>query len=1384
MRVRVIVQTRGPLTPTQSALLNKDYHSIKILSIFSLTNGFVAELPLGLILNLIKLPWVSFIWLDRMIKIPPFTATLQSTPSFTTSACSMVGNSSGFGGYNGTNVIIAILDTGIDLFHQDLGGVNLSTDYSSYLEDFNITELKIIGHVNFVEINPYPLDFHGHGTYVAGIVAGTNGTGIAPGAQLLNVKVLSDLGIGYWSWIISGIEWSATHGADIITMAFDTQAWGLPGLPSDPLNSAIDAVVDLGITVVTAAGDEGPAYFSIGSPGMSLKALTVGAYDGILEDIWEQSGRGPTLDFITKPDILAPGVNITSTCLTEYDLPFNVSGIISFSTYGTRIPNTNYSIANGTAAAAAYVAGVVALLLQQDQFLDPESVKMILQETASPLKMGSDHDAWGAGLINITRAQEYLTQNNLTSNLNTTRVFTPMLFYDGGLSNSNNASNITLLLSNYGSNVVLLNQSVLSTVTHLLMGFYGLEYNGTFSWLYEGTILREMHDAISFFNYSTIVSVLELGPFFIVIEVEGWNNSNGFRTNIHVINADPVGQYNVSLICSYTPDLFLNSLNDTLQYSSSLDSWFGNETWNGSTVYWGMNGSRVSLEHQSTTNGSIFGHTNLLATEMGNNTIGSKWSLTPTSLLGYKQNANLTSCIAFGDNYTDLLTNLNDTWDRLSLSTGNDLAILTVNDFSRMTRVGDVYSTQSLVMNIGRNTLSNINTAFMINRTEGDEGEVWLSYSQINSLDPFEFQWVNTSYSPTKPDIYAAFWIVGTEASIYEIIALLPYWNDFMNGSFVLSSEDYALDNIYAKNIFVQEESTPYLKKMATIFPNQGGIAPFELYFPNDFSVMNCTILSNYRLGSLSYQLSSPNLTLVEPMLTISINSSIPKYAILNVLVMIPMFPFEGNYTATLTISNDGQEICNFTLSFCIRYPLARALFYRPSPALSLEGFEDFESLDLFQLYEAFTKRLDTIYGNFYQFYNLIRNSGVDLDDFSLLSALDMSVELNSTVLSLLDAFIICDPLVNLTTSEINNLTQFVNDGKSLYIWLEPDSAGMASIRTLVENFGFNVSESISNDTSTFTDFYSHRLTYNLTQVQAESYIFFNITGSASSIINSSTNDVFSCFHETDPGNDTVGGDFTNGRVLAVGDSDLFKNFNISSEDNLIFANNTIQWLLTRKIITELNMQGEKYESTFRLNEFIYFSIHLETILGTNVLTNDTMVFVVFLFPDNTNLFWVALPTIDSWYNTLWLDNFTNTPGRYGIVFMINSSNALTTFHFQAFDILPAGEPDTSPSLPEVPDSNLIGAIFVLTIISLIVLTLILIFLMNRYELRRRMEAITTEKKKRDLGNVVSSIVALNTEMHHALSNPKISDEEKVLIFKSSMKKHKKLLKQSKKLDI
>ncbi|MGW0473943.1 S8 family peptidase [Streptomyces coeruleorubidus] len=240
-------------------------------------------------------------------------------------------------GYDGKGVKIAVLDTGVDATHPDLKG-------------------QVIGAKNFTT-SPDTTDKVGHGTHVASIAAGTGAKsggkykGVAPGAKIINGKVLDDGGFGSDSEVLAGIEWAAAEGADVVNMSLgggDTPA-------IDPLEAAVNKLSEeKGILFAIAAGNEGGfGEQTIGSPGSAAAALTVGAVDDkdVLADF---SSRGPGMDGALKPDVTAPGVDITAASAPGNQIAAEVGE-----------KPAGYMTISGTSMATPHVAGAAALLKQQ-----------------------------------------------------------------------------------------------------------------------------------------------------------------------------------------------------------------------------------------------------------------------------------------------------------------------------------------------------------------------------------------------------------------------------------------------------------------------------------------------------------------------------------------------------------------------------------------------------------------------------------------------------------------------------------------------------------------------------------------------------------------------------------------------------------------------------------------------------------------------------------------------------------------------------------------------------------------------------------------------------------------------------------------------------------
>jgi len=334
-------------------------------------------------------------------------------------------------GLSGAGVTVAVLDSGVQSGRADLGG-------------------RTAAAVDFTGGDGSGDDGCGHGTHVAGIIAG-DGTastgapffrtfyGIARQASLVNVRVLDGTGQGSVSNVIQGLGWAVAHKSDYGIRVINLSLGHPVGesYTTDPLCQAVEAAWQAGIVVVCAAGNGGranaaasgpagdnegwgTAYGSIQSPGNDPCVITVGAMkstDGVRahDTIATYSGRGPSrLDFVLKPDLVAPGnriisVNANGSFLDTHYGAIDGVGLSEYSTL-TVAPADTYLRLSGTSMAAPVVAGAAALLLQADPTLSPDTVKARLMVSADKAGYGAcglgdiDPCTYGAGYLDIPAA--------------------------------------------------------------------------------------------------------------------------------------------------------------------------------------------------------------------------------------------------------------------------------------------------------------------------------------------------------------------------------------------------------------------------------------------------------------------------------------------------------------------------------------------------------------------------------------------------------------------------------------------------------------------------------------------------------------------------------------------------------------------------------------------------------------------------------------------------------------------------------------------------------------------------------------------------------------------------------------------------------------------
>ena len=289
-------------------------------------------------------------------------------------------------GVDGTGVTVAMIDTGVAR-HEDFGH-------------------RVVARVDFTPGGAGD-DQYGHGTHLAGVIAGDGGAsggkwrGVAPGAELVSVKVAGADGSTDVSVVIAAIQWVVTHrgqyGIRVLNLAFGTDSTQPYAI--DPLNAAVERAWAAGITVVVSAGNRGPGVGTIAKPGDDPYVITVGAADlNQTPERWDDevapfSSRGPTRDGFEKPDVVAPGTTIVAT---------RDAGSAVDQLHPDAVVDEDYFKGTGTSQSGAVVSGIAALMYETNPNLTPRRVKGILMGTA--FRSAAYRVGGGDGLVDATGA--------------------------------------------------------------------------------------------------------------------------------------------------------------------------------------------------------------------------------------------------------------------------------------------------------------------------------------------------------------------------------------------------------------------------------------------------------------------------------------------------------------------------------------------------------------------------------------------------------------------------------------------------------------------------------------------------------------------------------------------------------------------------------------------------------------------------------------------------------------------------------------------------------------------------------------------------------------------------------------------------------------------
>src|SRR5713226_6821081 len=387
--VTVLVQYYNPPTSTDlnaakglGASNGKDLGLVKAYR-WTLSQGQLSSL-------ISKDPNIKYISLDRSLQ----GAMNNAVPAVGADIAHILG-------YDGTGVGVAVIDSGVNpVFDLTQAGVSRTS--------------RIVYSQNFDPSANTTNDLYGHGTHVAGILAGNGGSsicgncdvtlrGIAPNANIINLRALDQNGSATDSTVIAAIQQAIAlknqYNIGVINLSLGRGIFESYTL--DPLDQAVEQAWNAGIVVVVAAGNYGRdnssnnnGYGTITAPGNDPYVITVGAMKTMgtasrADDlIATYSSKGPTmLDHVVKPDLVAPGNLIASDLASTTDTlygayPSNLIPISDYTASGNNNTSSAYYRLSGTSMAAPMVSGAAALLLQQNPLLTPDQVKARLMKTA------------------------------------------------------------------------------------------------------------------------------------------------------------------------------------------------------------------------------------------------------------------------------------------------------------------------------------------------------------------------------------------------------------------------------------------------------------------------------------------------------------------------------------------------------------------------------------------------------------------------------------------------------------------------------------------------------------------------------------------------------------------------------------------------------------------------------------------------------------------------------------------------------------------------------------------------------------------------------------------------------------------------------------------
>ncbi|MHA1741066.1 MAG: S8 family serine peptidase [Candidatus Thorarchaeota archaeon] len=1183
-------------------------------------------------------------------------------------------------GYNGSGVVVAVLDTGIDFLHPDLDDLD---DNSSTLDP------KVTAFASFVEGDTLPVDIIGHGTYVASIIGGTGNksdgayAGIAPGVTMLSAKVTLGGLLAAPSWIVSGIEWACSRGADIIVLPFNTF-----GAPGDAVSEAVQAAAERGVLVIAAAGDDGPDYLTIMSPGGTMSALTVGAYDPVNQEVPPFSGRGRSLEMMTKPDLVAPGVGIVGARVGGglQDMGFggfsleDVGSIANLLGGSLGEPIDDYYVrADTTAASAAIVAGAAAILLQAFDRATPIVVGNVFRDTATPL----DYDAndAGAGLLNLRAAFDYLRtrQGPVESQARTTGI--PLLATGIVMADSQGA-NTTVMMSSYGTTIVALDQRDATSSLHLLLGMFALRWNNmdpTNLMMFD--VEREMHQVYAaslLDNYNRYVGILSYEhSVYVILVVESYNLTlstpeplTGIKITPFILNMGDQPIDNVSLFLSYSLDLFLDGRDDHGKYALGNQELFvygQSEDYND--FYFGLNSSRplgaFEVGNASTISSHISNDNLTGSTSFdGSVGLGMRWDFDP---LAPGETANVTIAMGFGDNRTILDRSIETMWQLQpspTLRQQGDLIVVQA-DIPRVAQMGHTYTSHAIVMNIGVETSPVVAAMIIGHRNGTQQGTLFTSFHSFEDVKPFHAVRLTVEWSPEREGLFSAAWVAAV--SIASAIAL------FSNPAGTIATTGAALlDDFLVRDLFVV---TPI--SSISVFPRRLPSAPFNLRFPADFGMYGLMVTSTEPLGNLTVTKHGNATDWGNVTLTPSDN--VQGYYNFSLVLFVPVIAMDGYFSCDYVIHTEHGWSASVTLGTTIRY--ARAMVFLDSThgggLGALGGFSAGNETPMASMggdggfgggggigFPLAADDTDTsgssISGGdigsvsesegFLESIRLTTFSGLSTLKTTMAERLVDLVEFpgvtpTEDLLMLFSGYMIIRPLKEFNSTEIDLIRDFSASGGKLIVFGDsPDRANITAINLLLAPYGYAMNGTVTAE--------------NTTEIVDDSRLGQGLEcvwlGGGTYILNNQ-----SLGQVMWEGRPVVLLDDSPPEIALFGSSRLFMNKYLPHCNNTLLLDNLIEFLLDNTLTCTTTLAENT--THYPVGRSVFINLQILDYHGNPV--NDLTVVVIFQLPNGSQSFFFAGFVENGLYTSQFAPSYWRDEGRInGIFFILRTEEYAGTF--------------------------------------------------------------------------------------------------------------------------